>query len=490
MSLFYQRQCHGCGQPCDGYYYESCMCPQCGMTLFNGICDNCIYGAGMPIICTECGGIVRGGLCLPCDLREKDLYNYDSNAYSFNNSNHFPQPQDENYLCNLCGNNSHDGYDCQQQFQFVYEQEPSYNQNYDDNYYPHESPSYPCCDYCGGCHETFQCQPDNQNVDFSGSDQIQTPQYPDINPPSPEISNEENFQAKRGLMKSIQTFLEKFNCIPFEEKPQILFQTWETFFAIQCSQPKDSNELFQKLLKDLKELAEYDQSTSTDRPIFLNDNHPVQNRESPENSSEEIVVSNPDQPKATTDTELFSTEDIQPLPVQEPPQNSDMHQIIKECCVEASEEQKRKMEDTMLDLVEICHHKQFICIHDDIDDLIESALDSKLLLIKSINSQRLDKKEQEVKIVEEQPAERRNHAEKSLKNFRVIHKSSISLNTSQISSVHAVAPILSTKEPENSLSMGYEHLSITLEAESDEVTKSNAENLLPIPSECEVTFRR
>nr|GEY59278.1 hypothetical protein [Tanacetum cinerariifolium] len=30
-------------------------------------------------------------------------------------------------------------------------------------------------------------QPDNQNVDFSGSDQIQTLQYPDVNPPSPEI---------------------------------------------------------------------------------------------------------------------------------------------------------------------------------------------------------------------------------------------------------------------------------------------------------------
>nr|GEZ34138.1 hypothetical protein [Tanacetum cinerariifolium] len=142
-------------------------------------------------------------------------------------------------------------------------------------------------------------------------------------------------------MKSIQTFLESFNCIPFEEKPQILFQTWETFFAIQCSQPEDSNELFQKLLKDLKELAEYDQSTSTDRPIFLNDNedHPVQNKESPENSSEETEVT----------------------------------------------------------------------------------------------------------------------------------------------------PILSTREHENSLSMGYEHHSITPETESDEFTESNAKNLLPIPSECEVT---
>nr|GEW42762.1 hypothetical protein [Tanacetum cinerariifolium] len=35
--------------------------------------------------------------------------------------------------------------------------------------------------------------------------------------------------------------------------------------------------------------------------------------------------------------------------------------------------------------------------------------------------------------------------------------------------------------------MGYEHLSITLETESDKVTESNAKNVLPIPSECEVT---
>nr|GFB11119.1 hypothetical protein [Tanacetum cinerariifolium] len=115
------------------------------------------------------------------------------------------------------------------------------------------------------------------------------------------------------------------------------------------------------------------------------------------------------------------------------------------------------------------------------------ALNSKLLLINS-NSQRLDNKEQEVKNVVEQPAERRNRSIESLQNFRVIHKSSISFkNTSQISSIHAVTTILSTKEPEHSSSMGYEHLNITPEMESDEVTESNAKNILPIPSECEVT---
>nr|GFA55680.1 hypothetical protein [Tanacetum cinerariifolium] len=112
-----------------------------------------------------------------------------------------------------------------------------------------------------------------------------------------------------------------------------------------------------------------------DRPIFLNDNedHLVQNRESPKNSSEENVES---------------------------PQDSDIYQLIDECCEEVPE---------------------------------EHALDSKPLWINSINSQRLDKKEKEVKIVEEQPPERRN-------------------------------------QPENSLSMGYKHLSITPETESDEVT--------------------
>nr|GEW40173.1 hypothetical protein [Tanacetum cinerariifolium] len=173
-----------------------------------------------------------------------------------------------------------------------------------------------------------------------------------------------------------------------------------------------------KLLKYLKKLAEYDQSTSTDRPIFLNDNedHPVQNKESLENSSEETVVSNPNH--------------------QEPPQDSDIHQLIEECSIKVCEEQKQNMENTVLKLVDICHQKQLLCMHDNVEDIIERALDTKLLLINS-KSQHPNEKDLEVKNVEEQPAERRNHAEKSLQNFRVIHKSSISLNTSQISLIHA-----------------------------------------------------
>nr|GFD51124.1 hypothetical protein [Tanacetum cinerariifolium] len=114
--------------------------------------------------------------------------------------------------------------------------------------------------------------------------------------------------------KSIQTFLEEFNCIPFEEKAMILLQDWFKFFAIKHDQPENSNELFQKLLEDLKELAEY--------------------KESLENSSKEIATLNSNKEK------------------EEPPQDSHIRQLIREeCSTEVSEEQKQNMEDTILELV-------------------------------------------------------------------------------------------------------------------------------------------
>nr|GEV45161.1 reverse transcriptase domain-containing protein [Tanacetum cinerariifolium] len=240
----------------------------------------------------------------------------------------------------------------------------------------------------------------------------------------------------------------EFNCIPFEEKATILLQAWFNFLAIKNDQPEDSNELFQKLLEDLKELAEY--------------------KESLKNSSNE-TASNSNEEK------------------EGPPQDSDIRQLIREeCSIEVCEEQKQNMENTILELVEICLQKELLCMHDNVDDLIESALNSKLL---SINSQRLDNKEQEVKNVVEQPAERGNCIIQSLQNFRVVHKSSISLkNTSQFSPIHAVAPILSTKEPEYSPSMRYEHSNTTPKMELDEIIKSGGEELVPILSENEVTL--
>ncbi|GJZ02972.1 hypothetical protein Tco_0520933 [Tanacetum coccineum] len=49
----------------------------------------------------------------------------------------------------------------------------------------------------------------------------------------------------------------------------------------------------------------------------------------------------------------------------------------------------------------------------------------------------------------------------------------------------AITPVLSTEEPDNSLSMGDEHLDTILATESDEVIKSSVENLVPILRESE-----
>nr|GFD03747.1 hypothetical protein [Tanacetum cinerariifolium] len=49
----------------------------------------------------------------------------------------------------------------------------------------------------------------------------------------------------------------------------------------------------------------------------------------------------------------------------------------------------------------------------------------------------------------------------------------------------AVTTILSIEEPDNSLSMGDEHLDTIPAMESDEFIKSSVENLIPIPSESE-----
>ncbi|GJZ29479.1 hypothetical protein Tco_0574126 [Tanacetum coccineum] len=104
------------------------------------------------------------------------------------------------------------------------------------------------------------------------------------------------------------------------------------------------------------------------------------------------------------------------------------------------------MEDTMLDLLEICRQKELYCIHDNVKDLIESALNSELLL-NNLNSQRLNKEEQEVKNIAEPTA----------------------------------------KQPEYSLIMGNEELSTILEKESDEFIKSIVEDHIPIPREFEDT---
>ncbi|GJY06253.1 hypothetical protein Tco_0373307 [Tanacetum coccineum] len=79
-------------------------------------------------------------------------------------------------------------------------------------------------------------------------------------------------------MKSIQTFLKKFNRISFRETPKVLLLAWEKFFEIKHAfkekqhQPEDIQELLRKLLKDLQiiseELADYINTPNWNCPAF------------------------------------------------------------------------------------------------------------------------------------------------------------------------------------------------------------------------------
>nr|GEV94893.1 hypothetical protein [Tanacetum cinerariifolium] len=134
--------------------------------------------------------------------------------------------------------------------------------------------------------------------------------------------------------------------------------------------------------------------------------HYVQYKEYLENSSTTIAATNFNQEK------------------EELPQNSNIRQLIREeYGIKVCEKQKQNMEDTMLELLEVCRQKSFI-------------------------------EKQEAKNIVEQPTKHETRIAESLKNFRV-KKSSTSLNNmSQISPVNAITPVLPTEEPEYSLSMG------------------------------------
>ncbi|GJS42840.1 hypothetical protein Tco_0567883 [Tanacetum coccineum] len=84
----------------------------------------------------------------------------------------------------------------------------------------------------------------------------------------------------------------------------------------------------------------------------------------------------------------------------------------------------------------------------------------------------IQKKEEEKRIAEEQAAEDR------------YWKIPICYDDDDDYTI-AITPVLPTKEPVNSLSMGDEHLDTIPATESDEVIKSCVENLVPIPSEPE-----
>ncbi|GJS13751.1 reverse transcriptase domain-containing protein [Tanacetum coccineum] len=112
-------------------------------------------------------------------------------------------------------------------------------------------------------------------------------------------------------------------------------------------------------------------------------------------------------------------------------------------------------------------------IQEDLKELIKSHKDE---LLKSLGE-----------MLREQVANLSTHTPEPSRRFNFIYdddeESTIPLNEiiSQIPPSIAITPVLPTMEPEDSLNMGDEHLSIIPEKESDKVIKYSFEDLVPIP---------
>nr|GEU52805.1 hypothetical protein [Tanacetum cinerariifolium] len=173
--------------------------------------------------------------------------------------------------CESCGNGAHIGYNCASKVPIISNPEPCPNQNVDE-----------------GADETFQCQTLNQNFyepnhcynsNSFGFDQSQPQQFPVIHQP-PQQTSVEILHDLENVIKSVQTFLRKFNRYSFFETLKVLLLAWDRVFEIKDAfrnkqyKPKDIQELIRKLFNDVQniheELAEYINTLSWNRPAFYN----------------------------------------------------------------------------------------------------------------------------------------------------------------------------------------------------------------------------
>ncbi|GJR72438.1 hypothetical protein Tco_0084803 [Tanacetum coccineum] len=133
----------------------------------------------------------------------------------------------------------------------------------------------------------------NQNYDpnfcydpiYSGFDQYQPPQFPEIHYP-PQATDTELLQARENLMETIQAFLKEYDHIPHEEKCMDLLLAKERFLKIkqaveeEQNQPEVMQELLLKLMNDLQILKgiqskQAEQEESAAQSFLLNWNFPM-----------------------------------------------------------------------------------------------------------------------------------------------------------------------------------------------------------------------
>ncbi|GJT29922.1 hypothetical protein Tco_0910197 [Tanacetum coccineum] len=240
--------CHECGDSLDGIFCRQCTCKFCGKGAHYGYncppkvpiisnpepCKNQTIGEHLQNLqrqqqqcllgtCQKCGCNEYNGVCFYCTIGNGTPSNF-SIPYSSNDSPSVPNPtpQPPTYSYEICGNNAYYGYDCAPQVPFIHNPEPCYNQDFN---FPQTLPSFQQqrlgCEKCGGPHETFQCQPMNEDYyheqnscydsNSFGFDQVQPPQYT-VNHP---IFNSQNelLNSRNELLNSSNKLMEQMTTL-------------------------------------------------------------------------------------------------------------------------------------------------------------------------------------------------------------------------------------------------------------------------------------
>ncbi|GJR15155.1 hypothetical protein Tco_0797807 [Tanacetum coccineum] len=220
--------CHECGDSLDGIFCRRCTCKSCGKGAHYGyncplkvpiisnpeLCNNQTIGEPLQNLqslqqqyplgtCQKCGCNEYNGVCFYCTIGNRTPNNF-STPYSSNDSQNFSNHPThyEPILCEFCGNDARYGHYCTPQ-------------DYDE--FSQTLPSFQqqrlCCENNGGPHETYQCQPMNEDYHHKqnscydsnsfGFDQFQPPQYT-VNHP---IFNSQNdlLNSQNKLMEQMTT---------------------------------------------------------------------------------------------------------------------------------------------------------------------------------------------------------------------------------------------------------------------------------------------
>ncbi|GJW54034.1 hypothetical protein Tco_0098119 [Tanacetum coccineum] len=248
-SSFNQRRCFHCKDLLEeDEHCKRCTCKRCGYGLSKGFCFICASSIENSSIdnpnpnsfndppnvfsqppqhqyetysCEFYGGNSHPGFdCQKGNTPVFDqgpCYNQD---FGFNQPSHYSPSQPQTYSYELCGNDAHYGYDCSPQVPFISNPDPCYNQdlyNFLQTSLNFQQ-QYLCCENCGGPHETFQCQPLNQNFCepnlcyksiASGFDQLQPPQFPVIHQPPQEMSIQDMEDLKQQYLDKMKKKLQQ-----------------------------------------------------------------------------------------------------------------------------------------------------------------------------------------------------------------------------------------------------------------------------------------